>query len=114
MTDVNQEDTDDAYDPTQPQDYGDYNPESIDYEAQDDDSAEEEAYPGDNAANEPAQDPGFVEAAPQTVAQPSGYPIASRSATGYRSPPERSAGAQGSCARSRFIVASRFEAEDDG
>jgi nuclear polyadenylated RNA-binding protein 3 len=86
MADVNQEDTDDAYDPTQPQDYGDYNPESIDYEAQDDDSAEEEAYPGDNAANEPAQDPGFVEAAPQTVAQPSGSPIASRSSVASLSP----------------------------
>jgi nuclear polyadenylated RNA-binding protein 3 len=85
MADANQ-DTDDTYDPTQPQDYGDYNPESIHYEAQDDESAQEAAYPSDYASNEPVQDPGYVETAPQPVDQPPRSPINARSPVASRSP----------------------------
>jgi nuclear polyadenylated RNA-binding protein 3 len=86
MADVNQG-TDDTYDPTQPQDYGDYNPESIHYEAQDDESAQEEpGYASDNASHEPVQDPGYVETAPEPVDQLPRSPIIARSPVNSRSP----------------------------
>src|SRR6202035_845104 len=81
MADVNQ-DTDDTYDPTQPQDYGDYNPESIHYEAQDDESAQDEpGYASDNASNETIQDTGYEETATEPVYQPPRSPVNSRSPT---------------------------------
>jgi hypothetical protein len=67
MTDVTP-DPDESYDPTQQvQDYGDYNPESIDYDAQENDSAPYAQDATDNAANEQAYDPGYVETASQSV-----------------------------------------------
>jgi nuclear polyadenylated RNA-binding protein 3 len=72
MTDVNP-DPDESYDPTQ--DYGEYNPESIDWNNQDNEPPQEKQSPKDNA-NEQAYDPGYVE-------QP--VDPASKSPTSFRS-----------------------------
>lgn len=85
MSDNHQEDNDDAYDPAQSQDYGDYNPESIDYEAaQDDDDAD---YPADEDPNEQTTyDPTSFEEPPNQPTEQQRQPSASRSPVSSRSP----------------------------
>lgn len=80
MTDTNQE-ADSGFD-----DPGDYNPESIDYEAQDNDSNQDAEYPSDDASNEQAYDPGYVEPTTQSIGQPSRSPAASQSPVASHSP----------------------------
>jgi nuclear polyadenylated RNA-binding protein 3 len=87
MAEANQ-DIDDAYDPAPPEEYGDYNPESIDYEVQDDDaSQDEEEYAHDDPSNEQAIEPEYVEPTSQPVDHPPPKsPSASRSPVARPSP----------------------------
>jgi len=83
------EDNDDIYDPSQAQDFADYNPESIDYEAaQDDDDAEysAEESPEDSSydTTKEAEEP--PEEGPQRRASASHSPVVSRPPVGSLSP----------------------------
>jgi hypothetical protein len=71
MTDTNPE----ADSRVGPDDPADYNPESIDYEAQDNDGD----YASDDAPNDKAYDPGYVDTTSQATGQTPQSPTASRS-----------------------------------
>lgn len=80
MTDANNPENDGSVD-----DPGDYNPESIDYEAQDNDSNQDADYPSDEASNEQTYDPGYVVSTSQSIGPPP-PPAASLSPIATRPP----------------------------
>ena len=83
MTDANNSENDGRFDSVD--DPGDYNPESIDYEAQDNDSNQDADYPSDEPSNEQTYDPGYVVSASQSIGPPP-PPAASLSPVATRSP----------------------------
>lgn len=84
MADVNMG-GDDVYDPVQPEENGDYNPESIEYDVQDNESDQDPEYGSDDVSNEGMYGE-YVETSPQFVTQQPQSPQASRSPVVPQSP----------------------------